>query len=62
MRGGGKGGGDEQVLAVQGCVCELVLELLVEDALVRGVHVYDDHAAGVFSQYVDAVDLRHSMA
>ena len=35
---------------------------LVNDAFVRGVHVHDDHAGGVFGQHVDAVDLRDGAA
>ena len=38
-------------------VGERVLELLVEDALVRRVHVDDHEAARILREHVDAVDL-----
>ena len=38
------------------------LELLVADALVRGVHVDDDQALGVLGEDVDAVQLRDRVA
>jgi hypothetical protein len=38
------------------------LEPLVDDALVRGVHVHHHQALGVFGQDVDAVQLRHGAA
>ncbi len=63
LRGGGKGGGNQQGLAGNGLVvAHLGLQALVHDALVRGVHIDDDHALGVFRQDVNAVDLRHGAA
>ncbi len=60
LRGGGKGGGNQQGLAGNGLVvAHLGFQALVHDALVRGVHIDDDHALGVFRQDVNAVDLRH---
>ena len=37
-------------------------ELCKRYAFVRGVHVHDDHASGVFGQHVDAVNLRDGTA
>ena len=63
LRGGGKGGGNQQGLAGNGLVvAHLGFQALVNNALVRGVHIDDDHALGVFRQDVNAVDLRHGAA
>jgi hypothetical protein len=41
---------------------ERPLELLVEDAFVRGMHVHDDQALAVLRQDIDAVQLREGVA
>ncbi len=58
----GKGHGHEQSLC--GHVCAfvtlgpLLLQPLIDDALVGGVHIDHDQALGVFRQDIDAVQLR----
>ncbi len=55
---GGEGGGNQQRLAGDlFCRIDGILELLVDDALVRRMHVHHDHALGILGQYVHAVDL-----
>ena len=61
---GGKGGGDQQrlagdarAIAVGGV--QLVFQALVHDAFVRSVHVHHHQALLVFSQDVNAMQLRH---
>ena len=62
MRRGGEGGGDQQRLAGDAGAVELVFQSLVDDALMRRVHI-DQHQAGVvFGQDVDAVQLRDRAA
>ena len=62
LQGGGEGGGNQQRLALHARGGQLRFHALVNDAFVRGVHVHDDHAGGVFGQHVDAVDLRDGAA
>ncbi len=56
LRRGGKGGGNQQGwLAMGWSLPSCVLQALVHDALVRGVHVHNHHALGVLGQDVNAV-------
>ncbi len=48
---------NQQRLHGDRAVGERVLELLVQNALVRGVHVDDHEAVRVLRQHIDAVDL-----
>ena len=59
LRSGRKHGWYQQGLGLQRCGLHLPLELFVDDALVRGMHVHDHHALRVFGHDVHAVDLRH---
>ena len=59
LRSGRKHGGYQQGLGLQRCGLHLLLELFVDDALVRSMHVHDHHAVRIFGHDVHAVDLRH---
>ncbi|MPN41365.1 hypothetical protein SDC9_188910 [bioreactor metagenome] len=63
LRRGGESGGDQQGLTGDArAALYLGLEAFVDDALVRGVHVHDDHALRVLGQDVDPVNLCHRPA
>ena len=61
-RVGGEDGGDQQRLGGDLAVVERGLQLFVEDAFVRRVHVDDDQAVRVLGQDVDAVQLGQRVA
>ncbi len=61
-RVGGEDGRDQQRLGGDLAVVEGGLQLFVEDAFVRGVHVDKDEAAGVLGQDVNAVQLGEGVA
>ena len=47
-----------QQLLLRGLPGQQLLHVLVHDALVRGVHVHQDHAVRGLRQNIDAVQLR----
>ena len=64
-RRGREGGWNQQRLAGDAFVgrgVHLRFQALVDDAFVRRVHVHDDQALRVFSQDVDALQLREGLA
>ena len=65
-RCGSKGDRNQQRLTGQSglgaLALELVLQPLIDDALVRGVHVDNDQSLRVFCQDVDALQLRQGAA
>ena len=55
-------GGNQQLLSGHAAALQRGLELLVHDALVRGVHVHDHQAGGVLREHIDPSQLREGEA